>query len=55
MVIFSAIRLGVSPKINALATLLLVATAVVLGVAALLARRAAARTGLSPPIAAVVR
>jgi putrescine transport system permease protein len=54
MVIFSAIRLGVSPKINALATLLLAGTAVVLAVALLLARRTAARTGLSRPAAAVV-
>jgi len=39
MVVFSSIRLGVSPKINALATLLLVATAIVLTAAAVLARR----------------
>ena len=49
MVVFSAIRLGVSPKINALATLMLAATAVALVGAALLARRDAARRGIAEP------
>lgn len=39
MVIYSSIRLGVSPKINALAALLVVATALLLGCAALVNRR----------------
>ncbi len=41
MVVYSSIRLGVSPKINALAALLVAATAVLLGLAALAARRGA--------------
>ncbi|TAL00593.1 MAG: ABC transporter permease subunit [Rhodospirillaceae bacterium] len=40
MVVFSSIRLGVSPKINALATLLLLATGLMLTAAGILARRA---------------
>ena len=47
MVVFSAIRLGVSPKINALATLMLAATAVALVLAALLARRDSARQAIA--------
>jgi putrescine transport system permease protein len=39
MVVFSSIRLGVSPKINALAALLLLATGVILTVAAIFVRR----------------
>ena len=39
MVIYSSIRLGVSPKINALAALLVAATALLLGCAALVSRR----------------
>ena len=38
MVVYSSIRLGVSPKINALAALLVVGTALLLGLAALLER-----------------
>jgi putrescine transport system permease protein len=38
MVVYSSIRLGVSPKINALAALLVVVTGILLGLAALLAR-----------------
>ena len=38
MVVYSSIRLGVSPKINALAAVLVVVTGVLLGLAALLAR-----------------
>jgi putrescine transport system permease protein len=41
MVIYSSIRLGVSPKINALAALLVAATAILLGAAALVTRRRA--------------
>jgi putrescine transport system permease protein len=54
MVVFSAVRLGVSPKINALATVLLAITAVLLAAAALFARRTTARAGLPPHRAAVV-
>lgn len=39
MVIYSSIRLGISPKINALAALLVAATALLLGAAALLGRK----------------
>ncbi len=39
MVIYSSIRLGVSPKINALAALLVAATALLLGCATLVSRR----------------
>lgn len=41
MVIFSSVRLGVSPKINALATILIVVTLVLLTAAAFLGRRRA--------------
>jgi putrescine transport system permease protein len=41
MVIYSSIRLGVSPKINALAALLVAATAILLGAAALVTRKRA--------------
>jgi putrescine transport system permease protein len=41
MVVFSSVRLGVSPKINALATLLIAATFVLLALAAVLSRRRA--------------
>lgn len=51
MVVFSAIRLGVSPKINALATLLMLATAVVIGIAVLLARRTAPGNSAGPTAA----
>jgi putrescine transport system permease protein len=40
MVVFSSIRLGVSPKINALATILMVATMIILAAAAFIGRRA---------------
>ncbi len=39
MVVFSSVRLGVSPKINALATIMIAATAVLLILAALVVRR----------------
>jgi putrescine transport system permease protein len=39
MVVYSSIRLGVSPKINALAAILVLVTGVLLGLAALLTRR----------------
>lgn len=39
MVVFSSVRLGVSPKINALATILILVTFAMLGVAGLLSRR----------------
>ncbi|MBX7199242.1 MAG: ABC transporter permease subunit [Rhodospirillaceae bacterium] len=39
MVVYSSIRLGVSPKINALAALLVAVTAVLLGIAALMGRK----------------
>ncbi|MCC6914867.1 MAG: putrescine ABC transporter permease PotI, partial [Rhodospirillaceae bacterium] len=41
MVVFSSVRLGVSPKINALATILIVATFALLAAATVLARRRA--------------
>jgi putrescine transport system permease protein len=41
MVIFSSVRLGVSPKINALATLLILVTFVLLAMAGLITRRRA--------------
>jgi len=40
MVVFSSIRLGVSPKINALATLLIIATLILLALAAWMSRGA---------------
>lgn len=40
MVVFSSVRLGVSPKINALATILIIATFAILAVAAFLNRKA---------------
>jgi putrescine transport system permease protein len=39
MVVFSSVRLGVSPKINALATILILVTFAMLVVAGLLSRR----------------
>ena len=41
MVVFSSVRLGVSPKINALATLLIIATFLLLAAAAVLSRKRA--------------
>jgi putrescine transport system permease protein len=49
MVVFSAIRLGVSPKINALATLMLLASLAVLALAWILLRRAPSRTHENAP------
>lgn len=43
MVVFSSIRLGVSPKINALATILIVATLAILAIAAWIGRPRAQR------------
>ena len=51
MVVFSAIRLGVSPKINALATLMLAAAAIALVLAILSTRRTRDGSRLSPTIA----
>jgi putrescine transport system permease protein len=53
MAVFSAIRLGVSPKINALATLLLLATGLILALATILGRRSL-RSGLPERSAAMV-
>jgi len=45
MVVYSSVRLGVSPEINALATLMVVAVGAIVGLAALLLARAEARRG----------